>query len=115
MMLQDIYHIVVWLLFHKVVQSCDIWFYMSMISLMLHLLWWGKVVCTSQIATLCLEKRSKKLQICKWCEVIIKGLCEPNLILPLLATRSTNRLRTNSYWQVWVQFQVVAIRYHMGK
>jgi hypothetical protein len=39
--MQAIYHIVVWLLFHKVVQSYDIWPYMFMISPMLHLLWWG--------------------------------------------------------------------------
>jgi hypothetical protein len=32
MMMQAIYHIVVWLLFHKVVQSCDIWPYMSDIT-----------------------------------------------------------------------------------
>jgi hypothetical protein len=53
-----IYHIMVWLQFHKVVQSYDIWPYMLMISPMLHLLWWGRVVCTSQIAILCLEKGS---------------------------------------------------------
>jgi hypothetical protein len=41
--MQVIYHIVVWLLFHKVVQNCDIRPYMSMISSMLHLLWWGKL------------------------------------------------------------------------
>jgi hypothetical protein len=34
------------LLFHKVMQSYDIWLYMLMISPMLNLLWWGKVICT---------------------------------------------------------------------
>jgi hypothetical protein len=50
-----------------------------------------------------------------WCEVITERLCEPNSILPLPTTRSTNRLGTSSYWQMWVQFQVVALRHHMGK
>ncbi len=47
-------------------QNYHIWPYMPMISPMLHLLWWGKVVCTSQITILCLEKRSIFLQTRPW-------------------------------------------------
>jgi hypothetical protein len=50
-----------------------------------------------------------------WCEVITKGLCEPNSILPLPMTRSTNKLGTSSHWQIWAQFQVAALKYHKGK
>jgi hypothetical protein len=46
---------------------------------------------------------------------ITKGLREPNMILPLPATRSTNRPGIGSYWRVWAQSQVVTLRYHRGK
>ncbi len=46
---------------------------------------------------------------------ITKGLCEPNMILPLPATRSTIRPGIGSYWRVWAQSQVVTLRYRRGK
>ncbi len=46
---------------------------------------------------------------------ITKGLCEPNMILPLPATRSTIRPGIGSYWRVWAQSQVVTLRYHRGE
>jgi hypothetical protein len=42
-------------------------------------------------------------------------LCEPNLILPLLATRNINRLGSSWYWRIWAQSQVATFKYHMGK
>jgi len=89
----------VWLLFHKVVQSCDIWPYMSMISPMLHLLWRGKLFAPHKLSYYAWRKGQIfcRFALRGWCEVIIEGLCELNSILPLLVARSTNRPGTGSY------------------
>jgi hypothetical protein len=105
------------LLFHKVVQICDIWPYIPMISQCCTCYGGARLFAPHKLPYYDWRRGQK---ICRfvdgwWCEVITKRLCEPNSILPLPTTRNTNKLGTGSYWQVWVQFQVVAFRYHRGK
>jgi hypothetical protein len=98
-----IFHIVVWLLCHKVVQSYDMWLYMFMIS--------PCCTCSGGVGLFAPNKLPycawKKGQFfCRfalrwWCEVIVKRLCEPNSILPQPVTRNTNRPGIGSNWGIW--------------